>query len=129
MKIISVTLICSLLFATISCTRTRILHDKDEMRDCLEDQSEISITTYQNNKYGLYLPNTYKFKNDTIFGLQRDIQWNKRTYHSIKIPFYQIQSIERKRIDPVNTILLIGGIVGIIIAISNIQIGFDMNFR
>ena len=129
MKLISILLISSLVYSCLGCFSTRVNSKNDEIRGSLENKKELSITTRQLEKYSLYLPNTYNFKNDTVYGLLRSEQWNIRTYHTAKIPFNDIYRVEKKQINPLKTILLFGGITAIIVAISNIEIGFGMNFR
>ena len=129
MKTIAIILIFSLLCSSFGCFSTKAYTDNNAIRMSLENKEEISLTTKHLDKYSLHLPNTYKFKNDTVFGLVRSGKWNVRSYQSIKIPFRSVHKIEKKEIDATKTILLVAAIGGLIYCISSFDPGYSMSFK
>jgi len=106
-------------YSCLGCFSTIKYYDRSDIRTLLEKEEELSFTTMRLDRYSLHLPNTYKFKNDTVFGLVKSEQWNIRSYQAIKIPFRDIHKIEKKEFDAGNTTLLGVTIVGVVLAIKS----------
>ena len=129
MKVISIILLFSLLYSCLGCFSTKAFTDINTIRTSLENEEQISLTTKHLDKYNLYLPNTYKFKNDTVYSLVRNSEWNSNRYQSTKIPFHSIHKMEKQQIDATRTIFLLTAIGVIIYGISSYDPGYSMSFK
>ena len=129
MKTISIILIIFLLYSYLGCFSAKAFTDRNTIRTSLENEEQISLTTKYLDEYSLYLPNTYKFKNETVYSLIRTDEWNARLFQSVKIPFQSIHKMEKQQIDPARTILIMVAIGGLVYGISSYDPGYSMSFK
>jgi hypothetical protein len=117
MKTISIILVVTLLYCCLGCFNTKVLTHNETIQESLKKKEEIIIITYDKKKYNFFYPNTYWFKNDTVYGL---VKWEvpkDRTFQDIKISFHDIEGIEKKELDAARTTLSLVAIGGLIYAV------------
>lgn len=114
MKIISISVILSLLYLLTSCYSTRTIMQKDEIKDVLQNGEGIYLET-ETETYNFFPPYLYKVSNDTITGIGRIQNMTRSTLVSdVVIGLDDIHQIKVKKYEPTRTglaVLVTGGVV------------------
>jgi len=130
-RIITIITLVSFVFYLYGCSTIEVVDLSKNQIDEYKDSEITSIVTYDNKVYE-FDPKDIKPKPQIIDSLLTGWAISKQLSDSyilreVKVPVSEIKTLEIKESDVTNTLLLIGGVIGVLVAIFLLT--FEINIQ